>query len=93
MIYHLPSEDSIGGYVSEAKHGVKTYFRMHTISEIINALALEGLHIEFFNEFTENFFDSGNMHHSEKIGLYQYNYNTDKYPMSFSLKASVYTIK
>ncbi len=51
------------------------------------------MHIEYFNEFTENFFDSGNMNHSEKTGLFKYNYNNDKYPMSFSLRASVYQAK
>lgn len=51
------------------------------------------MHIEFFNEFTDNYYDSGNMQPSEKNGLYRYIYNTDKYPMSFSLKASVYHVK
>jgi hypothetical protein len=83
-------EDTIGGYASEVKHGVKAYFWMHPISELINSLANAGLHIEFFNEYSENFFDSGNMKPSEKTGLYQYEYNIDKYPMSYSLKASVY---
>lgn len=86
-------ENSIGGYASEVKHGVKTYFWMHTISEIINSLTKSGMHIEFFNEYTENFFNSGNMESSEKSGLYKYQYNTDKYPISFSLKASVYQNK
>jgi predicted MPP superfamily phosphohydrolase len=82
--------DTIGGYASEVKHGVRAYFWMHTVSDIINSLSGEGLHIEFFNEFPENFFNSGNMPLSEKEGLYQYSYNADKYPMSFSLKATVY---
>jgi SAM-dependent methyltransferase len=86
-------EDSIGGYASEVKHGVKAYFWMHPIAELINALAQEGLHIEFFNEFPENFFNSGNMEPSEKTGLFQYQNNADKYPMSFSLKASVCPVK
>jgi Methylase involved in ubiquinone/menaquinone biosynthesis len=83
-------DDSIGGYASEVKHGVKAYFWMHTISDIINALTSAGLHIEFFNEFTENFFDSGDMEQVADKGLYRYQYNTNKYPMSFSLKATVY---
>ena len=86
-------DDSIGGYASQVKHGVKSYYWMHTISDIINSLIKAGMHIEFFNEFTENYFDSGNMQPSEKNGLYRYGYNTDKYPMSFSLKASVYHAK
>lgn len=86
-------DDSIGGYASEVKHGVKSYFWMHSISDIINSLIKAGMHIEFFNEFTDNYYDSGNMQPSEKNGLYRYIYNTDKYPMSFSLKASVYHVK
>ncbi|HIZ54638.1 MAG TPA: class I SAM-dependent methyltransferase [Firmicutes bacterium] len=82
---------SIGGYACEPKTGVKAYFWMYTVSDIINSLTKAGLHIEYFNEYTENFFDSGNMKaSSEKKGLYTYPYNTDQYPMSFSLKASVY---
>ncbi|WP_207261486.1 class I SAM-dependent methyltransferase [Desulfovibrio sp. Huiquan2017] len=83
-------EDSIGGYASECKHGVKAYFWMHTISDIINALSLAGLHIEFLNEFTENFYDSGEMDRDGDSGLYNYQYNANKYPMSFSLKATIY---
>lgn len=82
--------DSIGGYACEAKKGVKAYFWMYSVSEIINCLTRAGLHIEFFNEFPENFFDSGNMEASEKVGLYKYEYNKKQYPMSFSLKATVY---
>lgn len=83
-------DDSIGGYAAETKTGVKAYFWMHTLSEIINALIKAGLHIEMFNEYTQNFWDSGNMKFSDKSGMYEYDYNTDKYPMSFSLRASVY---
>lgn len=89
-----PDEDDfIGGYATEAKNGVKTYSWMHTMSDIINSLTKVGMHIEFFNEFTENYFDLGNMQPSEKNGLFQYSSNTNKYPMSFSLKASVYPAK
>ena len=85
---------SIGGYACEPKNGVKAYFWMHTVSEIINSLTNAGMHIEFFNEYTENFYDSGNMKlSSAKKGLFTYPHNTDKYPMSFSLKASVYPLK
>ncbi len=62
---------------------------MYSISDIINSLTSAGLHIEFFNEFTENFYNLGDMERLE-YGLYRYKYNTDKYPMSFSLKATVY---
>lgn len=82
-------DDSIGGYASETKHGVKSYFWMHTVSDIINALTNAGLHIEYFNEYKENFFNSGDMPAIKESGLYNYDYNTDKYPMSFSLKATV----
>ncbi len=86
-------DDCIGGYASETKKGVNTYFWMHTLSEIINALAGAGLYIEMFNEYTENFWDSGNMKFSEKSGMYEYDYNTDKYPMSFSLRAGIIPAK
>jgi ubiquinone/menaquinone biosynthesis C-methylase UbiE len=82
-------DTTIGGYASEPKGGVKAYFWMHTVSDIINSLAKAGMHIEYFNEYTDNFFNSGNMEHSDKTGLYKYTYNIDKYPMSFSLKATL----
>lgn len=82
-------DDSIGGYASESKDGVTTYFWMYSISDIINSLTSAGLHIELFNEFTEIFYDLGGMERLEN-GLYRYKYNTNKYPMSFSLKATVY---
>lgn len=81
--------DSIGGYVSEVKQGVKAYFWMHTVSDIVNSLSGAGLHIEFFNEFPENFYDAGGMEPAGKSGLYRFGFNTDKFPMSFSLKATV----
>lgn len=83
-------DDCIGGYASEVKTGVKAYFWMHTVSDIINALVSAGLHIEFFNEFTENYYNLGDMEPIKGTGLYTYEHNKDKYPMSFSLKASVY---
>jgi len=85
-------DTTIGGYASELKDGVN-YFWLHTVSKIINSLTNADMHIEYFNEFTENFFNSGNMQPIEEKGLYKYNYNVDKYPMSFSLKASVYPTK
>lgn len=83
-------DDSIGGYASEPKYGVKAYFWMYTVSDIINSLTGAGLHVEFFNEFRENFFDSGGLTNLGDSGLYNYDYNDDKFPMSFSLKATVY---
>ena len=83
------ADDYIGGYASERKYGVTNYFWMHTVSDIINALASAGLHIEFFNEFPDNFFDSGDMVADPENELFYYEYNRDKYPMSFSLKATI----
>lgn len=84
--------DSLGGYPSEKGKEIKAYSWMHTVSDIINSLASNGMHIEYFNEFAENFFDSGNgvMKPDPQTGLYAYAFNKDRYPMTFSLKASVY---
>lgn len=82
--------DSIGGYASERKEGVKAYFWMYTVSDLINSLTGAGLHIEFFNEFKELFFDAGGMEKVDGSGLYNYAFNENKFPMSFSLKATVY---
>ena len=84
------TDDSIGGYASEAKKGVQAYFWMYKVSDLINALSSAGMHIEFFNEHPELFFDSGDMKKLGETGLYEYEFNRDKFPMSFSLKASVY---
>lgn len=81
--------NSIGGYASEVKQGVRSYFWMHTVSDIINSLSGAGLHVEFFNEFPENFYDAGGMQLTGKTGLYRFGCNADKFPMSFSLKATV----
>lgn len=62
---------------------------MYSVSDLINSLASVGLHIEHFNEFKENFFDAGGLRNIED-GLFNYDYNTDKFPMSFSIKATVY---
>lgn len=80
-------EESIGGYASEVKFGVLTYFWTHKVSDIINGLASEGLYIEYFHEFPENFFDWGGMKELDHKGLFFYENNIDKYPMAFSLKA------
>lgn len=84
--------DSLGGYDSEKGEAIKAYAWMHTVSDIINSLASNGMHIEYFHEFTENFFDSGNgvMKPDTQKGLYHYEFNKDKFPMTFSLKATVY---
>jgi len=85
-------DEWIGGYASESKGGVEAYFWMYKVSDIINSLTSAGLHIEYFNEFKENFFDAGGCK-SVGDGLYNYDFNEGLeglFPMSFSLKASVY---
>ena len=81
-------DDYIGGYASEQKGGVKSYDWMHTVADIINSLTAAGLRIEYFHEFKENFFDAGGMIEVEG-GLWNYSFNDNKFPMSFSLKAKV----
>ncbi|MHC1747247.1 MAG: class I SAM-dependent methyltransferase [Cellulosilyticaceae bacterium] len=81
-------DDTIGGYASETKKHTN-YFWMYTVSKLVNSLVQSGLHIEFFNEYTDYMCDLGNMKLNEKQ-LYSYEFNSDKFPMSFSLKASVY---
>ena len=84
----VPDVDySIGGYASETKDNVESYFWMYTISDIINALVSAGLRIEFFNEFTEIFWDLGDMEKVDGYELYNFPFNPDKFPMTFSLKA------
>ena len=82
-------DDTIGGYATEAKGDVRAYFWMYTISDLINAVASTGLRVEFFNEFPELFFDAGGMKQLGDTGLFNYDFNTDKIPLSFSMKASV----
>ena len=81
-------EDSIGGYACDTKYGVQTFFWMYTVSDIINALTSAGLRIEYFNEYKENFFNAGGLEYVGD-GLFNYDYNANKFPMSFSLKAVV----
>ncbi|MCL2620545.1 MAG: class I SAM-dependent methyltransferase [Defluviitaleaceae bacterium] len=81
-------ENSIGGYASQPKDGVEVHFWMYTISDIFNALTSAGLHIEYFNEFQEIFFDAGGCKNTENE-LYNYEFNKGLFPMSFSLKANV----
>lgn len=84
-------EETIGGYAAETKYGVEAWFWMQKISDIINAAACNGLHIEYFHEFPENFCNSGgDMTHLPDRDLFIYPHNKDKYPMSYSLRASVY---
>jgi SAM-dependent methyltransferase len=83
-------DDSIGGYASEPKTGVQAYFWMYTVSDLINCLTDAGLHIEFFHEFPELYFSEGGMEPVGDRGVYNYAFNNNKFPMSFSLKASVY---
>jgi len=79
-------DNSIGVYASDVKYGVESYFWMYKISDIINSLASVGLRVEFFNEFRENYFDAGGCK-GVGDGLYNYDFNNDLFPMSFSLKA------
>jgi SAM-dependent methyltransferase len=82
-------DNSIGAYASETKHGVETFFWMYKVSDILNPLISAGLHIEFFHEFQESFFDMGG---SKRVdgNLYNFDYNKGLFPMSFSLRASVF---
>jgi len=82
-------DNVIGGYASEPKYGVEAYFWMHKISDIVNSLTSAGLHIEYLNEFQENFFDAGGMEDVDGI-LCNYTFNKGLFPQSFSLKATVY---
>ena len=81
-------DNSIGGYASAWQDGVEAYFWMHTVSDIINALTAAGLHIEFFNEFQEHMCDMGGMKNVAP-GLWNYDFNDGRFPMQFSLRASV----
>jgi len=82
-------DDSIGGYASETKQNVTSYFWMYTVSDVINSLASAGLRIEYFNEFKENYWDLGGMEKVDGYELYHFDFNTNKFPMTFSLRASV----
>lgn len=84
-------EESIGGYAAEPRPA-EAYFWMHKVSDILNGLAGAGMRLEYFHEFTENFWDAGGMDEAGG-GLFAYEFNADKIPMSFSLKATVLSIK
>ena len=88
--YTADLEETIGGYAAQTKHGVEAWFWMHKVSDIINAVASNGLRIAYFHEFPECFWDSGgDMTLLPEMGLYIYPHNRDRYPMSYSLKATV----
>jgi len=82
-------DDSIGGYASEPKRGVESYEWMYTVADLINALTSAGLHIEYLHEFEELFFELEGMKDAGH-GLWNYDFNDGKLPMSFSIKATVY---
>lgn len=84
-------EESIGGYAAKEHKGVEAWFWMHKVSDIVDAVSLNGMHLEYFHEFPENFWRSGgDMVYLPEEGLYVYPHNRDKYPMSYSFKATVY---
>ncbi len=83
-------EESIGGYASDRVDGVKAYFWMYTVSNLVNNLSSAGMHIEFFNEFTENFFCGNGEVLIKGTGLYEFEHNKNKFPITFSLKATPY---
>ena len=80
-------DDAIGGYASAWKDGVESYSWMYTVSDVINALAGAGLRIAFFNEFKEHMCNMGGMKKGEN-GMWNYDFNDNKFPMSFSVKAT-----
>lgn len=83
-------DNTIGGYASEEKIGFNNYFWLHTMGDIINSLTNAGLHINYLHEFQENFYNSGGMTPTNQTGLYNLAFNESKFPMSFSLKATVH---
>jgi ubiquinone/menaquinone biosynthesis C-methylase UbiE len=78
-------KQAIGGYASESKME-GNYSWTHTIGDVINSLADEGLTIEKFNEYDFLFHRLRGM---EKIEDKKYYYPSfkNKIPLSFSLKA------
>ncbi|GHT56816.1 hypothetical protein FACS1894109_07010 [Spirochaetia bacterium] len=85
-----PDVDGSLGYTYEMEKNTKAYFWMYKISDLINSLTSAGLHIEYFNEFRELFFNAGCMSGLDKEMLFNYDFNNDKFPSTFSLKATVY---
>ncbi|MDR0897498.1 MAG: class I SAM-dependent methyltransferase [Oscillospiraceae bacterium] len=82
-------DEWIGGYASEPRRGVQAYSWMYTVSDILNALIAAGLHIDYFHEFQENFFNARGMKELGN-GLWNYEFNGGRFPISFSLRAKVY---
>jgi ubiquinone/menaquinone biosynthesis C-methylase UbiE len=80
-------DDPIGGYASETKYSTN-YWWNHTLSDIINALIEAGLVIEYVHEFDTLFWNIGGMEKVSKY-LYQYPQFKNKFPMSYSIKASI----
>ncbi len=84
-------EESIGGYAAKVHHGVEAWFWTHRVSDIVDTVAGNGMHLEFFHEFPENFWNAGgDMTCLPAESLYVYPHNRDSYPMSYSLKATAY---
>jgi SAM-dependent methyltransferase len=79
--------ETIGGYASDVKEATN-YFWMYTISDLINSLTKAGLVIEYFNEYEHLCYRLGDMIEIEP-GVYQNPFFKGKFPLQFSLKASV----
>lgn len=82
-------EDSIGGYAAPRRGGAELYSWMYTVGEVVNALVAAGLRIEYWHEFPELYYNGGGMDKVGDTGLYAYPFNKDKFPMSFSLRATL----
>lgn len=83
-------DDSSGTYTDwEADIKGKTYIWLHTISDVINALAKQGLQIEYMHEFPFTIYDQfpGSMKKNKK-GQYVLKNDTKQIPLLFSLKAT-----
>ncbi|MCD8511828.1 MAG: class I SAM-dependent methyltransferase [Bacillus sp. (in: Bacteria)] len=80
--------DEIGGYASDVKIG-KNYFWDYTVGDIINSLSKAGLCVESFNEYDLLYFNLGGEMEKIRKGLYQTSGMKGKFPLTFSLKATV----
>ncbi len=84
-------EESIGGYAARERRGEEAWFWMHRVSDLVDAVSGNWMHLEYFHEYPENFWNSGgDMEYLPDEKLYAYPHNRDRYPMSYSLKATVY---
>ena len=81
------ADDVIGGYASAPKRGKTSYFWMHPLSEIVNAVGGAGIRLEFLHEFPENFYNPGGHEPVGDTGLYVLPFNRGCFPSSFSLRA------